>query len=81
MVYTKIPGIPYIVLVGTFSCAQFDSRKARERESAILDEKPAVGLLNPMRDKNRRQARGGGRDDTCDHGLSRKRKVDVCDYV
>ena len=37
----------------------------------------AVGLLNPMRGKNRRQGPGGKRDDTCDHGLSRSWKVDV----
>ena len=40
--------------------------KARERESATLDEKPtsSVGLLNPMRDKNWRREPGGKRDDT-----------------
>ena len=38
---------------GLFSCAQIDLRKARERELATLGEKStAVGLLNPMRDKN-----------------------------
>ena len=42
-----------IIFVGSFSCAQIDLRKARERELATLDEKRrAVGLLNPMRDKN-----------------------------
>ena len=31
-----------------------------------------------MRDKNLRQEPGGRRDDTCDHGLSRSWKVEVC---
>ena len=31
-----------------------------------------MGLLNPMRDKNWRQEPGRRRDDTCDHGLSRR---------
>ena len=31
-----------------------------------------------MRDKNWREEPGGRRDDTCDHGLSRSWKVDVC---
>ena len=39
--------------LGLFSCAQIDFRKARERELATLDEnRRAVGLLNPLRDKN-----------------------------
>ena len=39
--------------VWTFSCAQIDSRKARKRELATFDEsRRAVGMLNPMRDKN-----------------------------
>ena len=39
--------------VGTFSCAQTDLRKARERELATLDEnRRAVGLPDPMRDNN-----------------------------
>ena len=38
----------------------------------------AVELLNPMRDKNRRQEAGGIRDDdTCDHGLPRNWRVNV----
>ena len=41
-----------INFVGTFSCAQIDLRKARERELATLDEnRRAVGLLTSMRDK------------------------------
>ena len=40
--------------IGTCSCAQIDYwRKARERELATFDEnRRAVGILNPMRDKN-----------------------------
>ena len=39
-------------IIGTFSCAQIDLRKARERELVTLGEnRPALGLLNPMRDK------------------------------
>ena len=39
---------------GDFSCAQIDWRKARERELATTPDvnRRAVGLLNPMRDKN-----------------------------
>ena len=48
----------------------------RESELATFDEnRRAVGLLNPMRDKNikmKARAGGGERDDTCDHGLSRR---------
>ena len=29
-------------------------------------------MLNPMRDKNEGTYRGERRDDTCDHGLSRR---------
>ena len=36
-----------LVLVGTFSCAKIDSRKARERESAKSDgNRRAIGTLN-----------------------------------
>ena len=38
-----------------------------------------MGLLNPMHDNNWGQEPGRGRDDTCDHGLSRSWKVDVCE--
>ena len=63
----------------TFSSAQIDLQKARERELAkhSMKNRRAVGLLNPMRDKNWRQEPGGRRDNTCDHGLSRSWKVDV----
>ena len=71
--------------VGTFSCAQIDLRKAQERELATLDEKStSSGIAEPydMGDKSWRQEPGGGegRDDTCDHGLSRIWKADdiVC---
>ena len=41
------------ILVGTFSCIKIDQRKTRERELAKFDEdRRAVGMLNPMRDKN-----------------------------
>ena len=62
-------------LVGIFSCAQIDLRKAREQHS--MENRRAVGLLNPMRDKKRKQEPGGRRDDTCDHCLSRSWKVKV----
>ena len=46
--------------VGTFSCAQIDSRKARKRDLATFDElRRAVGMLNPMRDKSEGTYRGG----------------------
>ena len=34
-----------------------------------------AGAVNPMRDKNGRHVPGGRRDDTCDHGLSRRRPL------
>ena len=48
------PRVQYLhKFVGTFSCAQIDSRKARKRELATFDEsRRAVGMLNPMRYKN-----------------------------
>ena len=47
------------VLVGTFSCIEIDKRKARERELATFDEnRRAMGMLNPMRDKNEGMYRG-----------------------
>ena len=49
-----------------------DKRTARERELAIFDENPrAVGILNAMRDKNKRYVPGWRGVDTCGHGLSR----------
>ena len=40
-------------LLGAFSCAQIDSRKARERELATFDEnRRAAGVSNPIHDKN-----------------------------
>ena len=48
------------ILVGTFSCIKIDQRKARGRELATFDEnRRAVGMLNPMRDKNEGTYRGG----------------------
>ena len=42
--HTRIPGI----FVRTFSCAQIDLRKARERELAELDEKStSSGIAEP----------------------------------
>ena len=39
---------------------KIDQRKARERELATFDEnRQAVGMLNPMRDKNEGTYRGG----------------------
>ena len=45
-----------------------------ERELATFDEnRRAVGMMNPMRDKNEGTYRGGeGTTPTCDHGLSRR---------
>ena len=46
--------------VGTCSCAQIHSRKARKRELAAFDEsRRALGMLNPMRDKTEGTYRGG----------------------
>ena len=40
---------------------------------ATFDEnRRAGGTLNPMRDKKQRHVPGGGRDGTCDHGVSRR---------
>ena len=55
--------------------------KARERESATLDEKPtsSVGLLNPVRAIKIGGENRGKKETTptCDHGLSRSWNVDV----
>ena len=55
------PSAYWYKFVGGFSWAQIDSRKARERELATLDERNrrAVGLLNPMRDKKMKARTGG----------------------
>ena len=48
------------ILLGTFSFVIIDQRKARERELATFDEnRRAVGMLNPMRDKNQGTYWGG----------------------
>ena len=40
--------------------------------AGIFDEnRRAVGMLNPIRDKKQRHVTGGRRVATCDHGLSR----------
>ena len=45
--------------VGTFSCAQIDSRKARERALATLGEKStSSGIAEPMRDKKLKASTG-----------------------
>ena len=60
------------------SRAQIDLRKARERELApLLDEKStSSGIAEPYArlKKSEGENRGGRRDDTCDHGLSRSWK-------
>ena len=65
--------------VGSFSCAQIDSRKARERDLAAFDEnRRAAGMLTPMRDKNEgTYGRGEDTAPACDHGLSRSWKANV----
>ena len=63
-----------------FLCAQIDVRKARERELATLDEKSTnsgIACAVKIEGKNR----GGRRDDTCDHGLSRGWKLDECEKI
>ena len=63
----------------TFSCAQIDLRKARKRGLATLDEKStSSGNAERYARINSKARTGGGRDDTCDHGLSRSWKVEVC---
>ena len=43
------------------------------RESAQFDaNRRAMRLLNPMRDKMKGRAEGGGTEDTYDHGLFRR---------
>ena len=48
------------------------AESARAWASNIRWKWPSSGLLNPMRDRNWRHIPGGIRDDTCDHGLSRR---------
>ena len=47
--WVRIPPSAYsYIFVGTFSCAQVDLRKARERELATLDEKStSSGIAEP----------------------------------
>ena len=50
-----------------------NSERERELATSTFDEnRRAVGMLHPMRDKNLGHVPGGRRDDTCDHGLSRR---------
>ena len=50
-------------IVRDFSCTkEIDKRKARERELAAFDEnRRALGMLNPMRDKKIKARAGGGK--------------------
>ena len=64
-----------IFLVHILTCGKCESVSWQHS----MKNRRAVGLLNLMRDKNRRQEPGGKRDDTCDFGLSRSWKVDVCE--
>ena len=49
----QVPGTSIIYQVLTFPCIKIDWRKARERELATFDEnRRAVGMLNPIRDKS-----------------------------
>ena len=48
------------ILVGTFTCIKIISGKRQESELATFDgNRRAVGMLNPMRDKNEGTYRGG----------------------
>ena len=42
-----------------------------------MENRRTGGVLNPVRNKNRRQEPGGKRDDTCAHGLSRSWEVEA----
>ena len=58
-----------------FFSIKIDQRKARERELLIAtfdESRRAVGTLNSTRGKHEGTYRGGRRDDTCDHGFSRR---------
>ena len=74
-----------------FFCAKIDSRKARERELAKFDEnRRAVGMLNPLRDKNEGTYRGGEgttsvttacleiKSETSEVNLSRRKSYGYC---
>ena len=47
------------------------------RKQHSMKNRRAVGLLNSCAIKIESKNREGGRDDTCDHGLSRSWKVEV----
>ena len=73
-VHTRAIGSWGLFLVHKLTCGKRDS--ASKQRS--MKNRRVVGLLNPMRDKNGRQE-PEGKDDACDHGLSRSWKVDVCE--
>ena len=60
--WVRIPPNAYLyTFVGTFSCAQIDLRKARERELATLDEKStSSGIAEPFA-RQKLKARTGGK--------------------
>ena len=64
-----------LILLGTFSfIKRIDQQKARERDVLIEtsdEKKRAVGMMTPIKIEGK--YRSGRRDDTCDHGLSRKK--------
>ena len=78
----RIPPSAYSnTFVGTFVLGTNLTCGKRESVSSqhSMENRRAVGLLNPV-GKNKLKARTGGRrDDTCDHGLSRSWKVNVCE--
>ena len=61
-----------LLFVHKLTCGKRESVSSQHS----MKNRRAVGLLNPMRDKNRRQE-SGRRDDICDHGLSRSWKVEA----
>ena len=62
-----------LFLVHKLTCGKRESVSMQHS----MKNRRAVGLLNPMRDKNLSREPGGRRDDTRDHGLSRSWKVEV----
>ena len=62
-----------LFLVNKLTCGK---RESVSWQYSMNNQLP-LGLLNPMRDKKLRRVPGGRRDDTCDHGLSTNRNVEV----
>ena len=59
--FEPAPGANSVKFVGSFSCAQIDLRKARERELATLDEKStSSGIAEPYA-RQKLKARTGGK--------------------